>query len=166
MCSINETDQICCPGFNPEPWEGKTHVWEKKLFVKDSIPTFFYIPFPSKINKMMTRMWNKIQEAGAKPEGEEYVILTKDHSPWRSEYYFAVKQQVPDVENTMLSGTFITKTFDGPYRNVPTFIKQATKAVEAEGKKVKGVSVFYTTCPECAKKYGHNYMVVFTEVEA
>lgn len=22
----------------------------------------------------------------------------------------------------------------------------------------------YTTCPKCAKKYGHNYVVLFTEV--
>lgn len=166
MSSENDSNQICCPEFKPEHWEGKTHVWENKMFVKDSIPTFLHMPLPSRINKMMQRIWKKIEESGAKPEEEDYIILTKDPSPWRSEYYFAVDKQVPDVENTTLSGTFITRAFDGPYRDVPKFIKQAREAAEKDDKKVKDFSVFYTTCPKCAKKYGHNYIVVFAEVEA
>jgi hypothetical protein len=32
------------------------------------------------------------------------------------------------------------------------------------GKKSKKYYFYYTTCPKCAKKYGHNYIVAFAEV--
>ncbi|MDP2423557.1 MAG: hydrolase [Bacteroidales bacterium] len=159
-----ELNDICCPEFNPALWEGKTHQWENRLFVKDSIPAFLHMPIPGKIGKMMARMMNKIQEAGAEPAPEDFIILTKDCSLWRSDFYFGVTKTVPGAENTTISGTFISKVYDGPYHAIPKFMKQAKQDVEAQGHKVNDFYVFYTTCPKCAKKYGHNYMVVFAEV--
>jgi hypothetical protein len=36
--------------------------------------------------------------------------------------------------------------------------------VAAKGKSVKNYYFYYTTCPKCARKYGHNYVVVLAEV--
>eukprot|EP00977_Amphora_coffeiformis_P023008 scaffold12066_cov171-Amphora_coffeaeformis.AAC.1 len=70
-----------------------------------------------------------------------------------------------------LSGTFLTKVFEGPYSQFDTWIKEMKEYV----KKVKGDQVdnvddyanwyqYYTTCPKCAKKYGKNYTVLFVKV--
>ncbi|HHN47543.1 MAG TPA: hypothetical protein ENN08_01170, partial [Bacteroidales bacterium] len=79
---------------------------------------------------MMARTWKKIEDAGANLPTEKFIILTKDPSPWRSDFYFAVTKQVPEAENITMSGTFISKVYDGPYRDVPKFLKQAKKSVE------------------------------------
>jgi hypothetical protein len=33
----------CCPKFDTAPWDGSTHVWEDKLFIRDSIRQFLHI---------------------------------------------------------------------------------------------------------------------------
>ena len=40
----NNHELECCPKFNPEPWDGKTLEWKDKLFIKDKVFTFFYMP--------------------------------------------------------------------------------------------------------------------------
>lgn len=155
---------ICCSEFDPALWEGKIHVWENKLFVKDSIPAFLHIPLPGKIDKLMTGMLKKLQDAEATPATEEFLVLTKDCSLWRSDYFFSVTKEVPEEENVRISGKFISKVYDGPYRDIPKFMKQARQAVEESGHKVGDFYIYYTTCPKCAKKYGHNYMVVFVGI--
>ena len=39
-----------------------------------------------------------------------------------------------------------------------------TRYVTQQGKQAKKCYFYYTTCPKCAKVYGHNYVVVFAEV--
>jgi hypothetical protein len=36
--------------------------------------------------------------------------------------------------------------------------------VESEGKELKNLYYFYTTCPACAKVYGKNYTVLLAAV--
>ncbi len=157
-------DVICCPEFDPLPWEDKIHQWSEKPFVKASIPTFLHMPLPSSMNKMMGQTWKMIQDAKADPAVEEFCVISKDPSPWRSDYYFAVVHEVAGACNTKISGTFISKVYDGDYRHTPKFIKLAKKSVEAKGHKMQDTYVFYTTCPKCAKKWGHNYIVVFVKI--
>ena len=38
------------------------------------------------------------------------------------------------------------------------------KTIGRMWKKTKKIYFYYTTCPKCAKKYGHNYIVSFAEV--
>jgi len=64
------------------------------------------------------------------------------------------------------SGTYLTKVFDDPYNDVPKWIKELAPYVVAKGKSVKKWFFYYTTCPKCAKKYGHNYVVTFAKVLA
>jgi hypothetical protein len=161
----SDDQDICCPKFEPAPWEEKTHHWENKLFIKDSMRTFFHIPFPPTIAKLMTRMWNTVQEAQANPERQDVLILAYDPTPFKCEYYMTVTKEVPGAENVTLSGTFLSKVFDGPYGGVPKWIKIMDKYVAAQGKQVKRYYIHYTSCPKCAKKYGHNYIVLFAQVD-
>jgi len=159
----NNTDQ-CCPPFDPAVWDQKEVVWQDKLFVKDSMPELFHIPLPGVIGKTISRVWQKIEKAGAKPEDKDVLMLFYDPSPWKSELYINATKEVADAENVKLSGIFLTKVFDGPYNAVPKWIKEMGSYVANKGKKVEKYYFFYTTCPKCAKKYGHNYVVVFAKV--
>jgi len=60
-----------------------------------------------------------------------------------------------------LSGDFITKVFDGPYRQMKTWYQTMDDLAKAAGSDAKDIYFFYTTCPKCAKAYGKNYVVDF-----
>jgi len=161
----NKLPETCCPPFNPEPWQEKTLVWDNKLFIKDSIPELFHMPWPSMIGKVMERMWKKTEAAGASGEAADFLCLAYDPSPWKCEYYLAVSKEVPNAENVKLSGTFVTKVFDGPYNSVPKWMKETDAYLAKQNKKALKYYFFYTSCPKCAKKYGHNYVVVFAQID-
>ena len=63
-----------------------------------------------------------------------------------------------------LTGDYLTKVFEGPYKNVPTWEKEMEGFVKSKGKQVKKTYFFYTTCPKCAKIYGKNYVVAVSEI--
>lgn len=116
------------------------------------------------MGKVVTRMCKKIEDSGASPPKEEFLMLAYDPSPWKSELYMSVTKEVPGAENVKLSGSFLTKVYDGPYNAVPKWIKDMDAFVASRGKKVLKYYFYYTTCPKCAKKYGHNYCVAFAQV--
>ena len=156
------THKECCPKFNPKPWDNRTHKWKNKLFIKDTIPQLFHMPLPFMIGRMIHKQWKKAQDAGAAPPIKDFLWLAYDPSPWKSEHYIYVKKEVPGAENVKISGTFISKVFDGPYKDVPKWIKQMDEEL---GNKVKKYYFYFTTCPKCAKKYGHNYIVAFAQIK-
>jgi len=160
----NQNNQ-CCPRFNPEPWDQKTHQWKDKLFIKDSVPQFLHQPLPWMVAKTISRMWKKAQQANAAPDIKDFLLLAYDPSPWKSEFYMAVIKQVPETENTKMTGIFLSKVFDGPFNAVPKWAKEMEQYVLEQGKKVKKYYFYFTTCPKCAKLYGHNYVVCFAQVE-
>jgi len=163
---MNETKETheCCPVFDPAPWDNKTHNWVEKPFIKDYLPQFFHMPLPSMMGKVIGRMWKKAQDAGAATEMKDFLLLAYDPSPWKSELYMNVTKEVPGAENVKLTGTFISKVFDGPYHHVPKYLKELDIYLAGQGKKAVKYYFYYTTCPKCAKKYGHNYIVAFAEV--
>lgn len=116
--------QECCPVFDPEPWDNKTHNWVNKLFIRDYLTQFFHIPFPPMMAKVIGRMWKKAVDAGAATEMKDFLLLAYDPSPWKSELYMNVTKEVPGAENVKLTGTFISKVFDGPFNHVPEYIKE------------------------------------------
>ncbi|MDD5126867.1 MAG: hypothetical protein PHR43_02025 [Dehalococcoidales bacterium] len=160
----HDVNSQCCPEFFPEPWQEKEITWQGKLFIRDTVAQFLHMPLPGAFGKAVGRMWQKIEAAGARPNDKDFIMLAYDPSPWKSELYINVTREVPNAENVRLSGTYLTRVFDGPYNAVPKWIKEMERYVTAKGKTVKKYYFYYTTCPKCAKKYGHNYVVVFAEV--
>lgn len=154
----------CCPPVDTERWQHKTHVWENKPFIKGAMPLFFHMPFPWKITRLIMGLWGKAEAAGAVPDMKDFILLACDPSPWKGEYYLAVTKEVPDAENVALSGTYISKVFDGPFNAVPKYIKEMNAYLKEQGKAAQTYYFYYTTCPKCAKKYGHNYIIAFAQV--
>jgi len=165
MTHKHTQDHVCCLQFDPVPWDGKTYLWKDKPFITESIPEFMHMPFPPMVAKAIGRMWKMAQDAGAAPELKDFLCLAYDPNPWKGELYVAVTKEVPSAKNVKLSGTFVSRVFDGPYNAVPKWFKEMNRYLAEQGKKALRYYFYFTTCPKCAKVHGHNYVVAFAQVE-
>jgi hypothetical protein len=154
------TQAECCPEFNPEPWDDKRFEWDKKVFIKDKVFTFFYMPI--NFGKVMKRLDQNVRKAGA--EIADGLSLSEHTSKWNMDVYLAVNKEVPGAENTTLSGKFYSKVYDGPFGETGKWCKDFENIVKSKGYKTKKLFLWYTTCPKCAKKYGKNYVAIISEI--
>jgi len=150
----------CCPRFNPEPWDEKEITWKDKLFIKDHVRSILHIPI--NMGKVMVKNVEMIKEADALLP--EPLMLSDEKSIWGSDLYIAVSKEVPEAQTAKISGTFLTKVFEGPYKNMGKWVKEMQAYVKSKGKEMKKLYFFYTTCPKCARFYGENYTVILAEV--
>jgi hypothetical protein len=151
----------CCPPFDPEPWQDKEIVWQDQLFVKDRVACFFHVPM--NMGRRVVANMQRIEAADAKPEVQ--LMLTDCASPWRMDMYIGVSKDIPGARMTKLSGRFLTRVFDGPYQNVGKWMCEMKEHVKSQGRKLTKLYSSYTTCPRCAKAYGHNYVILFAQTE-
>jgi len=163
---MQNKNQVCCPLFEPSKWDNKTFTWDKKPFLKESVPTLFHIPFPPMIGKKMNKMMAEADQAKANiSDLTEALVLFHDPSAFKSEIYYSVTEPVAGANNIALSGRYVAGVFEGPYNSVPKHIKEMDKRLSGENLKAKSHYVHYAYCPGCAKKVEHNYMVLFAELE-
>ncbi|HRY31869.1 MAG TPA: hypothetical protein P5531_02765 [Bacteroidales bacterium] len=153
----DQSETGCCPRFNPEPWDKKAFVWTDKLFVKEHNPAIMHIPLG--MGKMMKRVMGSIDKHQAITDMKDFVMLSHDPSPWKCEHLIGVNREVPGLRHERLSGQFLTKVYEGPYRDARKWCTDMQRYVAAEGKNLKKLYFYYTTCPKCAKVYGKNYVV-------
>lgn len=156
----NHDSEECCPRFNPEPWDEQELRWQDKLFVKDRVTSFLHIPL--NFGPVMTRLVGTIKAAGAWPD--EMVLLADENSLWGADVYVAVTREVPGANTARISGTFLSKVFEGPYRNMRRWIAEMRAFVQGRGRSLQRLYFFYTTCPKCARKYGKNYVAILAQV--
>ena len=157
----SENTTGCCPRFNPEGWDNQRLHFEGKTFVRATTRSAMHIPW--NMGQVFTRVQQHIEDAGAADPATE-IVLSRDTSPWEAEHYFAVSKDVDGEDMTTLSGDFITRVFEGPYRRAKEYSHDMEVAATAMGKTAKRVFFFYTTCPRCAKAYEENYMIGVAEV--
>ncbi|MHC4487390.1 MAG: hydrolase, partial [Planctomycetota bacterium] len=131
-----------------------------KLFVKDHVRSFFHIPL--NFGKVMVKNMERIQQAGALVPVP--VMLSDEKSLWGADIYIAVAKEVPGAEMAKVSGTFLTKVFEGPYKDIRNWIKEMEAYVESKARKIEKMYFFYTTCPKCAEYYGKNYTVILAKI--
>lgn len=160
----NQIDE-CCPEFDVSKWDKKREVWENRMFIKETMPTLFHMPFPPTIGKKITRMYKLVDKADAHlTDKSDTLILFRDPSAFRSEIYYSVSKQVTDAQNSEISGTFVSRVFDGKYNEIPKFIKEMDRYLNESGESSKDYYIHYAYCPLCAKRYGHNYVTLFAKV--
>jgi len=152
--------EVCCPRFDPTPWDEQEITWQDKRFVADRVRSFLHIPLNFK--GVMMRNVALIEAADARPD--EMIVLSEENSPWGADVYIAVSKDVPGARMTGISGTFMSKVFEGPYSQARQWCKQMQDHVTAAGRQVKKMYNYYTTCPKCAKEYGKNYVVLLAQV--
>ncbi|MBI5626439.1 MAG: hypothetical protein HY935_04465 [Nitrosomonadales bacterium] len=150
----------CCPRFIPDPWNDKVITWENKRFVRDHVTSIFHIPL--NYGAVMERNDRKIRAAGAATDSR--IVLTDENSLWGADVYIEINKDVQSAKTATLSGTFMTRVFEGPYRSMRVWIDDMKVYVAKNGKQIRRMYFYYTTCPKCAKKYGKNYVVILAEV--
>lgn len=152
-------DTGCCVRFEPTEWQERELRWYDKPFVKEHVRALFYVPVG--LEKVFAREQALIESARARAEPE--IVLSDETSLWGADYYFAVTKDVPGACMARLSGTFLTKVFDGPYRGLSSWIAEMREYVASRGKQLEKLYFWYTTCPKCSDAYGHNYVVLFAK---
>lgn len=155
-----EKEQICCPEFDPAPWDGKVFEWSNKKFIKDKVFTLFYIPM--NFGSVIVRMNKKVEKAGMKVS--DWMCLSDHTSKWNMDLYLAVDGDIPDSENVTMSGKFLSKVYEGSFKETGKWCKDFADYAKNQGAEVEKMFMWYTTCPKCAKKYGKNYVVIVAKV--
>ena len=157
----NEKEKECCPKFDPIPWDMKILEWENKRFIKDKVCTFFYMPI--NFGNVMKRIMGKVEKAGVKTP--DCICLSDHTSKWNMDIYFEVEKEIPDSENITMSGKFLSKVYEGPFKDTGKWCKDFEEFAKSKGYESKKMYMWYTTCPKCAKKYGKNYVVIISKID-
>ena len=161
IVDITDNETGCCPKFHAEDWDGLEVKLDQEQFVKVETKSLFFIPL--NMGKVMQKVQTAIQENGAEDK-DRYLMLSKDMSPFKAQHYIKVSKPVPGYETKSILGTFQTKVYDAEYRELPKLIKKFDQELTENGHHVLDRYAFYTTCPNCAKHYGHNYIVLFHKI--
>lgn len=109
----------CFPKFDPEPWDDKIFEWNKKRFIKEKVFTIIYVPI--NFGGVMKKAMKKIDTANAKCV--DWMGLSDHTSKWNMDVYIAVDKEIPDVENVTLSGRFLSKVYEGPFKDTAKWCK-------------------------------------------
>lgn len=158
--SKNETG--CCAVPDVAPWSDQEITLENQQFIRMYTKSFLFIPL--NMGKVMRSLHQTAADADALLPAEQTLILSRDISPWKAEQLYAVSHTIADADNVTLSGTFLTKVFEGPYKNAKDWYKTLQDYARSKGKTVQQTYFCYTTCPKCAKHYGNNYVIGFAKV--
>jgi hypothetical protein len=156
--NLNQAE--CCPKFDPKPWDDKVFEWENKKFIKDKVCTLFYMPM--NFGNVIKRMNAKVEKAGANMP--DWLCLSDNTSKWNMDIYLAVDKEVADAENISLSGKFLSKVYEGNFKETGKWMKDFQSFAKQKGFEIEKWYMWYTTCPKCAKKYGKNYVVFIAKI--
>lgn len=151
----------CCPKFDPVGWDGLRFQFQDKPFVRATTRSLLHVPI--NMGAVFSRVQKNIEAAGARNENAN-LVMSRDLSPSEAEHLFAVSGDVPGEDMVRLSGDFITRVFEGPYRHAGEWVHEMEVAAEASGHTARRIYMFYTTCPKCARAYGKNYVVGLAEI--
>ncbi len=80
------------------------------------------------------------------------------------EQYLAVDREVHSAENVLLSGNYISKVYEGPFKDKVIWKQEFAKFTAGKTLKTGEQYTWYTTCPRCAKMHRNYYVVNLAEV--
>ncbi len=150
----------CCPEFNPAAWDNQVIEWDKKRFIKSRVCTFMFMPL--NFGGAMRKMNALVEKAGA--DIPDWLCLSDHTSKWNMDLFLAVDREIPGAENTVLTGKYFGRVYEGPFRDTGKWTEDYKAAAKERGLEIKKWYMWYTTCPKCAKKYGKNYVVIICEI--
>lgn len=159
-----ETTDICCPEVDPSSWQDKTTSWQRKPFLVQRISQLFHMPLPGAYAKAIGALWTEAQRSGIAPKQEDCFMLTRDISAWKAEILLAVTESKAGLDMHELNGEFASRVYDGPFKKIPDYLKDMQEWLAKEGKTAREYFFHYPYCPDCAKKYGHNWIVIFAQL--
>ena len=153
-------DTGCCPQIDPSKWNTKILDWKEKKFVKGKVLTFMFMPL--NFGSVITKMMKKVGEQNASTP--DNLCLSDHTSKGNMNIYLAVDKEIEGLENITLTGKFLTRVYDGPFQDTGKWCEDFNNYAKEKNYNIKKMYMWYTYCPKCAKKYGHNYTVIFGEM--
>lgn len=117
---------------------------------------------PMNFGSVITKLMEKAEKNGAKTV--DNLCLSDHTSKWNMDIYLAVDKEISGAENLTLSGRFLSKTYEGDFKQTDIWCKDFKEFVKSKNLEIKKWYMWYTTCPKCAKKYGKNYTVIIGKV--
>jgi hypothetical protein len=118
---------------------------------------------PLNFDKVMVRINQKVEKAGAQIPG--WLCLSDHTSKWNMDIYLAVDKPVDGAENVTLSGKFMSRVYEGDFKETGKWCADFENHAKADGHSIKKWYMWYTTCPKCAKKYGKNYVTIIGQID-
>jgi hypothetical protein len=143
----------CCSLIDPVQYEGRTFDWTGQHFLKARIYSFLHMPLT--FGSAMKKLMRQAELAKGLPAEGSQIWLTDENSPWGADLYLLVTKPVSGAQNASVGGSWRARVFDGPFKKLGEWYKAVQPATR--------FLAFYTACPKCAKKFGHNYVVLFTQ---
>jgi hypothetical protein len=154
------TSTGCCPPFDPSTMHEREISWHDKLFVKERVHGIWHVPID--MRRKVLHAMSLIDAAHAR--ADRPLMLSEELSPWRSELYIGVAADAPGAEIARISGTFLTRVYEGPYRDARKWCADMADYVKSKDRTLHKLYFGYVLCPSCAKAYGKNYVVLFAQV--
>lgn len=151
----------CCPPFEPEAWQNRTHRWDRKKFLKDKVLCLMFMPIG--FGHTMKRVMAKLD--AAKAQCPDWLCLSDHTSRWNMDVYLAVDRDIPGAAVVELEGRFFSRVYEGPFSDTGKWCKDFGEQATTENLRIGKQYMWYTTCPKCAKKYGKNYVVILGKIE-
>ncbi|WP_243347894.1 hydrolase [Parabacteroides sp. FAFU027] len=161
MKTETQNEEICCPLIEVDKWDNQILEWNDKLFAKERVRTFFYMPL--NFSQVMKRFDAKMREHNI--SFPDYLCLSDHTSKWNMDLYLAVDKEIPGINHARLSGKMFTKVYEGPFKETGNWCKDFQRIAAEKGYKIGKMYMWYTVCPKCAKKYGKNYVFIFGQIE-
>lgn len=122
----------CCPRFNPEGWDGQDLHFKDKPFIRATTKSAMHIPLT--MGAVFARVQNQLQDAGGY-DPDDFIVPSRDLSPWQAEHLFSVSRPVPGEEATTLTGDFVTRVFEGPCRDAKHWYHEMAALARERGRR-------------------------------
>lgn len=155
-----DSETGCCKRFDPKPWDNKRIIFKDRLFLKDHVFCLFNIPV--NFGKIMVKNMELIKNANALAKTP--LMLYDCKSMFGADIYIEVSKEVQSASMQKISGTFLSKVFEGNFNQTGKWIAEMKAFVSSKKATMKKLYFYYTTCPKCAKHYGKNYTVLLAEI--
>jgi hydrolase family protein len=156
-------DDFCCSEFTSKDvkkWDKKIINWKNKKFIKGKVFSLFFIPI--NFGQVMKRMYKNVKISKAKIINN--LCLSAHSSKWNMDVYLAVDKKVKNEENVIISGKFLSKVYEGDYKDTEKWCDDFTKYAKKKKVIINNWFMWYTTCPKCAKKYKKKYTVIIAKI--
>lgn len=158
----DQNDTGCCAVPNIAEWDQQEYVFNDRLFVRMHTRSFLFVPL--NMTKIMAALQQVAAHAGAELPPQQVMILSRDISPWKAEQLYGVSKPIPNADMVILNGTYITKVFEGPYKDARKWAQAMHSFAASRSQQITDLYFDYTTCPKCAKRSGKNYVYGIAKV--
>ena len=150
--------------FNRECWDEVEFVWNRKPFLRASLPEVFRVPIVDNIDSVTHSLEKKVAELGATEADAKKIILRHPLSAWKEEVLVSLDKPVADPHYVELTGTFRSKVFVGNSTQLRSFFKQMDSYLATQNEKALTYYAFKTSCHMASNNYEECTYVIIAQV--